>query len=153
MIRGAWLILLLMLCGIAHGKVEALQFSSAEQEARYKALTNELRCLVCQNQSIADSNAALAMDLRREVYQMIQRGDSNQAIADFMVARYGDFVLYRPPLNWNTMLLWAGPFLLLAVGLVVLFLIIRHRARQLTSSGLNDDERARIRQLLDQNDD
>ena len=89
-------------------------FKDASEEARYQQLTAELRCLVCQNQSLADSHADLAQDLRAEVYRMVEAGQSNQQIVDFLVARYGDFVLYRPPVSRLTYALWFGPMLLLA---------------------------------------
>ena len=98
-------------------------------EARMLAIATELRCLVCQNQTIADSHADLAVDLRRQVREMLQRGDSNQQILDYMTARYGDFVLYRPPVKSTTALLWYGPGLLLVGGLATLVIVLRRRAR------------------------
>jgi cytochrome c-type biogenesis protein CcmH len=98
-------------------------------EARMLALTAELRCLVCQNQTIADSHAGLAVDLRNQVRDMLRRGDSDQQILDYMTARYGDFVLYRPPLKSKTALLWFGPGILLVGGLGILFLVLRRRSR------------------------
>ncbi len=98
-------------------------------EARMLAITAELRCLVCQNQTIADSHADLAVDLRRQVREMLQRGDTNQQITDYMTARYGDFVLYRPPLKASTAILWFGPVLLMVCGLAGLVIILRRRSR------------------------
>ena len=98
-------------------------------EARMVAITTELRCLVCQNQTIADSHADLAVDLRRQVREMLQRGDTNRQILDYMTDRYGDFVLYRPPLKATTAVLWFGPVLLMVGGLVVLVLVLRRRSR------------------------
>ena len=98
-------------------------------EARMLALTAELRCLVCQNQTIADSHAALAVDLRQQVREMLQQGQSNQQILDYMTARYGDFVLYRPPLKSTTVLLWVGPGVMLVGGLGILVFILRRRSR------------------------
>jgi cytochrome c-type biogenesis protein CcmH len=98
-------------------------------EAKLVRIAAELRCLVCQNQTIADSNADLAVDLRRQVREMLQRGDSEREILDYMTARYGDFVLYRPPLKGSTAVLWFGPALLLFVGAGVLFFILRRRSR------------------------
>jgi cytochrome c-type biogenesis protein CcmH len=97
----------------------------AEGEARYQHLINELRCLVCQNQSIAESNAPLAEDLRRQVRDMIRDGKSDAEILDFMTARYGDFVLYRPPLRRHTLALWLGPFVLLGLGALALVFLYR----------------------------
>lgn len=96
--------------------------------ARYEALTEQFRCLVCQNESIADSNADLAADLRREVRDLLLAGKTDQEIADYMTARYGDFVLYKPPLQANTLLLWAGPLLLLLIALGILLRVLRQRA-------------------------
>jgi cytochrome c-type biogenesis protein CcmH len=98
-------------------------------EARMLRIASELRCLVCQNQTIADSHADLAQDLRRQVREMLERGDSDQQIIDYMTARYGDFVLYRPPLKSSTALLWFGPALLLVGGFTTLVIVLRRRSR------------------------
>lgn len=124
---------------------ESGEFANPAQAERYHALINELRCLVCQNQSIADSNADLAADLRREVHRMISAGDTDQAILDYLVERYGDFVLYRPPLKPTTVLLWVGPFLVCVIALLVLRSRVR---RQPTSVALSEQERERAEQLL-----
>jgi len=108
---------------------EPLIFMNPEQEARYNELTLELRCLVCQNQNLADSDAPLAQDLRKEIYDMMQAGRSNEEIKTFMVDRYGDFVLYKPPVQGNTLALWLAPAVLLLLGGVVVVLIIRKRTR------------------------
>jgi cytochrome c-type biogenesis protein CcmH len=131
-------------------KVEVRQFDSPEQEERYDKLVSELRCLVCQNQNLADSNAELAVDMRRKTYEMVKQDKSEKEIAAFMVQRYGDFVLYRPPLNSNTLLLWAGPFIILLVGITLLFRTIQKRrtaaaepvdeARLKTAASLLDDD-------------
>ena len=92
-------------------------------------IATELRCLVCQNQTIADSHAELAVDLRNQVKEMLKRGDSDQMIIDYMTARYGDFVLYRPPLKGTTLILWFGPAVLLLGGLVTLYVVLRRRNR------------------------
>ena len=119
-------LLLLVIVGLwmapMQASIEAYQFDSAEMEADYKQLIEELRCLVCQNQNLAGSDADLARDLRRETYEMLQQGKSQQQVVDFMVARYGDFVLYRPQFKSSTYLLWMGPFLLL---MFVLYLVVR----------------------------
>ena len=98
-------------------------------EARMQAIALELRCLVCQNQTIADSNADLAVDLRQQVREMLHQGKSQPEIIDYMTARYGDFVLYRPPVKGSTALLWFGPALLLAGGVTTLVLVLRRRSR------------------------
>ena len=105
-----------------------LSQSEASLDERTQRLSAELRCLVCQNQTVADSQAELAMQLKREVRQQLARGASDQEVRDFMVQRYGDFVLYRPPLNDATVWLWGGPVLLLALGLCTLgWQLLRHR--------------------------
>lgn len=132
---------------------EQRDFDNAEQLERYKTLIYELRCLVCQNQNLADSDAELASDLRREVHRMILEGKSNADVVDFMVARYGDFVLYRPPLKAKTVLLWIAPFVLGVAGVVLLLLQLRRRRlAQTAQTPLTDDERARLDALLKQED-
>jgi cytochrome c-type biogenesis protein CcmH len=119
-----------------------------QAEARLKALAVELRCLVCQNQTLADSNAPLAEDLRREVREMIAKNMSDKEIIDFLVTRYGDFVLYRPPLKTTTTLLWVGPFLLLIGGAIALVMALRRRQKKLADVALSEAERTRVAQLL-----
>jgi len=133
--------------------VEYRKFDDPQQEQAYQNLTNELRCLVCQNQTIADSNADLAKDLRRQVYEMLQQGKSQQEIVDFMTQRYGDFVMYRPPLKPKTIILWVGPAVFIVIGLVVLVIISRKKAAGAQSVVLTEHEEKRIRQLLEQEDD
>ena len=137
-------------CAVAHAQsvFEPRGFTSPEHEERYHTLVDELRCLVCQNQTIAESNADLASDLRREVYRMVEDGRSAEDIAGFMVARYGDFVLYRPPLRGGTIALWAGPFLLAATGLTVLAVYLRRR-RRAPAAPLDADERRRVQRIFD----
>ena len=118
-------------------------------EARVMVIAEELRCLVCQNETIAASHADLAVDLRSQIRIKLSQGQSNQQILDFMVARYGDFVLYRPPLKASTVLLWVGPFaLLLLAGGVLAFNIRRHRGTA-NSSIMTEAEQRRAQQLLD----
>ncbi len=108
-----------------------MEFDDLATELRFKKLTEELRCLVCQNQSLADSHAELAQDLRNEVYRMVNAGDSNKEIIDYMVTRYGDFVLYRPPVKNTTYFLWFGPFLLLLIAIIIIARVIRSRDNDL----------------------
>ena len=98
-------------------------------EARMMAISSELRCLVCQNQTIADSHAELAVDLRTQMREMLQAGKTNEQITDYMTARYGDFVLYRPPFKAATALLWVGPAAMVLIGLGALFVVLRRRSR------------------------
>ena len=116
-------------------------------EAQVMRIAEELRCLVCQNETIAASHAELAVDLRKQIRQKLQQGQSEAQILDFMVQRYGDFVLYRPPVRSSTWLLWGGPFLLLGVAMLALALNIRRR-RSLASTPLGGDEAERARRLL-----
>lgn len=133
--------------------LEAFDFGNAAEEDRYKQLVAQLRCLVCQNQSLADSDAGLAHDLRREVYELMEQGRSDAQIVDFLVARYGDFVLYKPPLKPSTYILWYGPFALLGLGLWLLVRTLRQR-RQQHEPAFSAQEQARLKQLLgDEADD
>ncbi len=116
-------------------------------EKRTAALAHELRCLVCQNQTLADSNAPLAVDLRHQIREQLAAGRSERDVKDYMVERYGDFVLYRPPFNAATALLWAGPFLLLLCGFFLLFRKIRTRTD--AAPELSDAERDRAARLLE----
>jgi cytochrome c-type biogenesis protein CcmH len=119
-------------------------------EARARVLSQELRCLVCQNQSIDDSDALLARDLRLLLRERLKSGDSDQQVLDFLVARYGEFVLLRPPLGWHTVLLWLAPGLLLGAGAIVLVAAVRRRSRtSLTEPGLTPQEKASLARLDD----
>ena len=124
------LVVYLILGNFTYANDEPVVFENKNLEGRYYLLIEEIRCLVCQNQSLADSNAPLAQDLRNEVFKMIQTNKSNNEIMEFLVERYGDFVLYRPPLKKNTWLLWFGPFLFLSVGFIVAILIIKKQPRE-----------------------
>lgn len=147
--RQALLILGLLLGLGLQAAIETYRFDTPAQEASYKRLIAELRCLVCQNQNIADSNAELAQDLRRKTYEMVKAGQGEQEIIAYMVQRYGDFVLYQPPMKNSTLLLWAGPFLILALGLLVLARVVRRRAPQADSGmGLSAEQRRRAGALL-----
>jgi len=115
----------------------AAAFADDALDARLKALESELRCLVCQNQTLAESEAPLAADLRKEVRELAQAGKSDDDIRGYLVARYGDFVLYRPPVKPVTYLLWFGPFVLLAGGIAVWLVVLRRRARMPTDEALD----------------
>ena len=104
---------------------EQMQFSSELNKTRYQSLVEELRCPKCQNQSLADSGSGIAVDLRELVHQMIEQGKTDQEIVDYMVARYGSFVLYRPQHSTATFLLWYGPFILLGIGLLAFIAVVR----------------------------
>ncbi len=141
--RGArWLITLMALTLAvfavfpAHAIDPSEAYDDPVMQARYEKLTEELRCLVCQNQTIADSSATLAQDLRREVREMLDGGSTDEEILDFMVARYGDFVRYRPPFAPRTWLLWLAPGLLLLLGLVIIVRVVSRRG----DMDIEDDE-------------
>ncbi|MFZ3088036.1 MAG: cytochrome c-type biogenesis protein [Methylotenera sp.] len=121
---------------------------NAVVEAQVQRLSEELRCLVCQNQTLADSHAELAEDLRQEIREMAAKGMSDQAIIDYLVVRYGDFVRYRPPLKPSTLMLWFGPFALLLAGVVGLVVMLRRRAKQAADAPLSVDEANKVSELL-----
>jgi cytochrome c-type biogenesis protein CcmH len=135
----------------AFGQAEEVAKPDPVVEARLKDLGEELRCLVCQNQTIADSHAQLAEDLRNQIRAMVRQGKSDDEIRAYMVERYGDFVLYKPPLKATTLLLWLGPFVLLAIGAVVVVSIARSRRAPAAPGGEVAQERRReISALLDE---
>jgi cytochrome c-type biogenesis protein CcmH len=121
--------------------LEPLPFRDDAEKQRYQALVDELRCTVCQNQNLADSNAELAKDLRRKVFEMMQAGQSDEEIKQFLVERYGDFVLYRPPMKPVTWALWYGPGVLLLIGAILFARTVRRRAQNLpaTAAAIEDD--------------
>ncbi|MBX3727423.1 MAG: cytochrome c-type biogenesis protein CcmH [Xanthomonadales bacterium] len=126
-LRVALAALALLLGGLASAAVDPLPFADEAERARFNALAAELRCMVCQNQSLADSDAPLARDLRRELFELIRDGRSDAEVKSFLTERYGDFVLYRPPLDRRTWWIWFGPALLLLAGLVTVAAIVRRR--------------------------
>lgn len=148
------ILLYFMVCSqSASAAVEYHDFKQPEQEQAYQTLISELRCLVCQNQTIADSNADLAKDLRRQVYEMLQQGQSKQQILDFMTQRYGDFVLYRPAFNLKTGLLWLGPILLLLIGLITVMIIIVRRKKHSGKISLSSAQQSRLNAILEKGDE
>ena len=127
--------------------IETFQFDSPETEKVFHKLSEELRCLVCQNQNIAESNADLAKDLRLEIYTMLQEGKSEDEIVEFMVQRYGDYVLYRPPFKPMTWLLWFGPILIFALGLVFVVRFMKSQSSAAKPAALSEEELERIKNL------
>ena len=127
--------------------LEAFKFDSKAEEQHFKDVIEELRCLVCQNQSLLDSDAELAHDLRAEVYNMIQAGKSDEEIITFLVARYGDFVLYNPPLKPSTWLIWFGPFVLLLIAAFLLLRAVR-RQKNTPAHEITPEERTRLDAIL-----
>lgn len=149
----AVVLLVLASTSIAQAAIDAYTFKDEAERARYTELTRELRCPKCQNQDIADSNAPIAADLRKEIYRMLGEGQSNQQIIDFMVDRYGEFVRYKPELNAHTWLLWFGPAGLLLGGVLLIGVIVVRRRGQRSEDAdvLSDEERQRLAHLLDKN--
>ncbi|OYX15126.1 MAG: cytochrome c-type biogenesis protein CcmH [Rhizobiales bacterium 32-66-8] len=143
-------VLILCLCGLAPAMAvqpdEVLKDPALE--ARARQLSQELRCMVCQNQSIDDSDAPLARDLRLLVRERLTAGDSNRQVMDFLVARYGEFVLMRPVLSWRNALLWGAPVLVLGFGGLAVYLTLRRRRAPETSAGLSAEEEARLQSLI-----
>ncbi len=138
----------LLLTGFAQANVALPVAENPELEKRVQAISEELRCLVCQNQTIADSHADLAIDLKNQVREMLVQGKSNKEVTDYMVQRYGDFVLYRPPVKNTTWLLWFGPFLLMIGGVGLLVLKLRNRQKRQPSDELPEAEMQRAAELL-----
>ena len=143
MIRAVLIFFALLLHVVSAGAKEAvLMAEDPEIEARLIKLSSDMRCLVCQNQTIADSNAELAIDLRNQVREKLEQGMSDQDVIDYMVQRYGDFILYRPPLKMTTWLLWFGPFILLIGGIIFLGLKLRRSRAQVDALPEADMQRA-----------
>ena len=153
----SWLVFLCLLPLFAHAVVETYEFSGESERARYLDFTRELRCPKCQNQNLADSNAPIAADLRRELHRMLEAGMSDEEIVDFMVSRYGDYVLYRPAVSARTVLLWSAPLLLMVLAALLLWRV--HAVGRATrgserdpAAELSEEERDRLKRLLDDGD-
>ncbi|WP_455202191.1 cytochrome c-type biogenesis protein [Kaarinaea lacus] len=151
MMRNVVYMLLLGLLVIATpviAKEAAPMAADPEMEKIVNEIAAELRCLVCQNQTIADSHAALAVDLKNQVREMVKQGKSRDDVVDYMVERYGDFVRYRPPIKPTTYLLWVGPFLLLAGGFIILAVNLRKRKELVTEAPLSEEEHQKLDSIL-----
>ncbi len=140
--------LCLAACNLGYAREAAPLAQDEAVEKRMVVISEELRCLVCQNESLAASRADLAQDLRREIREQIGQGKSDQEILDFMVGRYGDFVRYRPPLKGTTLLLWFGPFLLLVIGVAALVIYLRRRGKRVVEASLSIEEQRKAEELL-----
>lgn len=152
MMRAALFALAFALLGMstaARADIDVYNFDSDAQEQTFRELTKELRCPKCQNQDIADSNAGLAKDLRDKTYQMVRAGKSKEEVVDYMVARYGNFILYDPPLMASTLILWAGPFAVILIGVMVVVRRSR-RGQQEKNTDLSEAEQRRLQRLLDE---
>ena len=134
----------------AMAAIDVYTFDNDNQEQVFRELTKELRCPKCQNQDIADSNAGLAKDLRDKTYQMVRQGKDKDEIVDYMVARYGNFILYNPPLMASTLILWLGPLLVIVIGLGVVVMRSRRPvvAARPVDSALSEEEQRRLAELL-----
>jgi cytochrome c-type biogenesis protein CcmH len=146
--RGFFLWAIVLVFAGAITAKEAQSNEDPQIEQRMKALTEQLRCLVCQNETLADSRADLAEDLRREIREQMKAGKSNQEIIAFLTDRYGDFVLYNPPVKRTTYLLWFGPFILLIAGTGVLYRYLKRRRELIQDKPLTTDERQRAEDIL-----
>ncbi len=134
------LFVLMLMLSAAVGAMEPIQFQDAVEEARFRELSAELRCVMCQNQSLADSNAQIAHDLRLQVLTLMREGKSDREIKDYLVARYSDFVLYNPPVRPSTWLLWFGPALVLAIGAAVVVVVVRRRSAGAPAAAPNEND-------------
>jgi cytochrome c-type biogenesis protein CcmH len=141
----------LLVAGMARAAIDTYEFADQATRERFTRLTQELRCPKCQNQDLADSNAPIAVDLRREIYRMLQEGQSNEQIIDYLVSRYGDFVRYKPPVNGRTLILWYGPAGLLTFGALLVLLIVKRRRNSASAAVLSFEERERLAKLLNTN--
>ena len=128
--------------------VDTYEFKDEVTKIRFNALTKELRCPKCQNQNLADSNSPIAADLRREVYNLLDQGKADIEIVDFMVARYGDFVLYRPRVSSLTYILWFGPAFLLLIGVFVVVMVLRKKTPEKSVEFLSDDQKSQLDNIL-----
>jgi cytochrome c-type biogenesis protein CcmH len=131
--------------------VETFQFRDEVTKIRFQALSKELRCPKCQNQNLADSNSPIAADLRHELYELLQQGKADSEIVNFMVSRYGEFVLYRPRVSSITYILWFGPALLILIGIIVVFLILRKKPAAKADLALSSQQQDKLKQLLQSN--
>jgi len=143
-----FIVLIMAVTSISFAKEAAHTAEDPELEKKVNEISAELRCLVCQNQTIADSHAALAVDLKNQVREMVKEGKSRDDVVDYMVARYGDFVRYRPPVKPETYLLWIGPFLLLAGGMLILMVNLKKRKTMVVDKPLSEEEHQKLDSIL-----
>lgn len=146
------MLLYFLLAAPVQAVVEYHPFDDPVKEDAYQTLISELRCLVCQNQTIADSNADLAKDLRQQVYDMLQQGKSRQDVVDFMTQRYGDFVMYRPAFNAKTGLLWLGPVAFLLIGIIAVVMLAKNKKRA-EQPALNAQQQSQLDDILNEGEE
>ena len=152
--KKTWLFLTaLLFSSVAFSAIDALNFSSSQQESDYHQLTQSLRCPQCQNNNIADSNATIAVDMRGKVFELLQEGKNRNEVVDYMIQRYGNFVTYDPPMTMSTIVLWIAPILLVLIGILFVF---KRKSKSLSAVNsdaiLNDEENARLSALLKEKD-
>lgn len=148
--------ILCLVTAVSSAAIDTYEFADETTRDRFYVLTAELRCPKCQNQNLADSNAPIAQDLRAEVYRLLIEGKSDREIKDYLVDRYGEYVLYKPEFSQQTWLLWGAPVILLLLALIVVVSIARRRMRgasQTASDQLDDQEQQRVKSLLEQDKD
>ncbi|HEJ9094603.1 TPA: cytochrome c-type biogenesis protein CcmH [Serratia odorifera] len=150
--RIVMLILVALFSYSAAAAIDTYRFNSVEQEQQYRELTEQLRCPKCQNNSIADSNAIIAADMRTKVYELMMQGQSKQQIIDYMVARYGNFVTYKPPVTPATLILWLGPLLFVLIGGAVVVMRSRRRGGVGSNEQFSEQEQRRLAALLKETD-
>lgn len=140
------------LCSVnVNAAIEDYVFENQEHQQQFRQLSDQLRCPMCLNSNLAGSDAPIAADLRAEIYQQILEGRSNDEIIDFMTQRYGDFINYRPPLNRGTFMLWFGPLILLLIGMLVAWRIIRNNQNRPATAGLSTEEQQKLDSILADN--
>lgn len=145
--------LLGLMPGFAMAAIDTFEFADEVQQERYQQFIDEMRCPKCDNQSLSGSNSAIALDLRKQLYEMVKSDKTDDEIVSYMVDRYGDFILYKPRVTSSTIFLWAAPFLFLLIGLVILFLLLKSRKKISINQNLSANERAELDQLLKQYSD
>ncbi|MEZ5523916.1 MAG: cytochrome c-type biogenesis protein [Pseudomonadales bacterium] len=144
-----FLLIAVSLTSQSFAAIDTYEFADEQTRERFYRLNHELRCPKCQNQSLADSNSPISMDLRREVYRLLEEGKNDREIKDYLVDRYGEYILYRPELSPHTLMLWLAPLILLLIGAVALIVLIKRRRLTLAqSSALDTEEQARLDRLL-----
>lgn len=153
MVRHVFFVILLTMSGLVSAAIDTYEFKDDATRERFQSLASELRCPKCQNQNIADSNSPIAKDLREELHRMLEDGADDEQVVDFMVGRYGEFVLYRPRMSEQTYLLWYGPGVLLFIGVIAILLVSGKRKKAelgKPKANLSDTEKQRLDQLLKQ---
>lgn len=142
------IVIALCLSAQAYARFETHDFATPQMEKDYNVLVAELRCLVCQNQNLADSNAELAQDMRLKVFKMLSEGSSKQEVVEYMVSRYGDFVMYRPPVKTSTFLLWFGPLIFFVIAGIVVLSYVR-RQKTVAETAVDEEQQKKAHSLLD----